>query len=184
MRRAAELYKIYQRKVAAEYEKRKDGAAKAAAPAAALSIDGKTMYIDKTLRTTSAAFSRLLRERKIKVSDDRLAASVFVVPDVVQLPQRVHWCLALGGGVACDMLFVNSMGSEGRCMAYEPACHIQRVAWASPDFVRWHPELHKILVAKTSRPSGMWTWPSSQAAFLAAALKKYRTKRWAEVVAF
>jgi len=183
---AVELRKLYQAKLAAEYGKKKKAEYARQADPELPMLKNTKMFVDKAYSATKAslAFKRLMRTMEITVCDDRLECTAFMVEDVVKLPQRVQWCLMLGGGVACDKLFVTSAGSEGRCMTHEAARRKPRTVWASDAFIRLHQELYRILVAKTSKPAGCWTWSSSKDVFLQAVAVKNRTKRPAEVLAF
>lgn len=185
MRRALELYKIYQQKVADEYQVRKNKERREQAPPIAPLLDGKRAYVD-----TGVGIDNNKRElAKLRTAGMtrtlcREDAEVFVVHDVVHMGQRNTWCLALGGGIACDLEYMASAGSKGRCLTYSAAGRVRRDVFMSPGFLRTHPTLAQILIARTKHPSGKWVWHVDKASFRSVAATKHRQKRFAEVVAF
>ncbi len=150
---AASLFKIYQQRVGEAYARKKAVAAEACEPQR---LSGSVMWADPALR--NRLLKKVCHSLTIDVVTDRMRAKTFLVRDVLKLPQRVAWCLALGGGMACELEYVVSNGEDGRCMVYEATGNRKRTAWASDAFIQNHNVIFGILAEKASPPTGSWKW--------------------------
>lgn len=130
------------------------------------------------------AFRQALVKFKMQRVYDRLDAKVFVVPDVTQPGQRIHWIAMLSGGLVCTSRYLASGGHAGGSIAFKAAVRSKRSVWCSDAFVAAHGEIHRILTSCARSPISRWRWLPDKAAVLSLASRRAAVGHAGEVVAF
>ena len=88
--------------------------------------------------------------------DERCDADIFLLQDVSAPGQRTAWCLALGGGVAVDTVYIESGGTAGVAVNYKRSLRQKRKCWLSGGFRDTHPVLTNIVETMIAKPGGKW----------------------------
>lgn len=130
------------------------------------------------------AFRQALVKLKMQRVYDRLDAKVFVVPDITQPGQRIHWIAMLSGGLVCNARYLVSRGHAGGSIAFKAAVRSKRNVWCSDAFVAAHGEIHRILTSCARSPVSRWRWLPDKPALLLLAGRRATVGHAGEVVAF
>jgi hypothetical protein len=145
-------------------------------------LDGHAIFVSKdVIPPNDSEFKDALRKLSLRRVHNRLEASVFLVNNVDQPGQRVHWAALLSGGLICSLRFILARGHAGQTLGIQPATNIKRYIWCSPDFIVDHPEVHRILEAKI--PGTNFKWLASRAQCIELARKKATYKKYTDVIA-
>ena len=100
--RAASLLEQHSCKVEAQYNKARAKADTMIAGPVKVNLKGARVYLDKALDIDPKKGKASVKAFGMNETQDRLAASVYVVADVTNPGQRNAWCLAVGWGARHD----------------------------------------------------------------------------------
>ena len=112
-----------------------------------------TVFVDPALRTDS--LMTCIRESGM-TSCERGDAELFVVANVAKLGQRISWCVALSGGVACNTEYIKSRCARGNAITFKSAIKTRRLIFITSAFRRLHPIICDIVDSKMGIPSSKW----------------------------
>ncbi len=96
------------------------------------------------------------RERHLVIVADRLLADIIVVEDIACVGQRAKLCLAMGGGVAANVEYIERSFQGGNAIAYKRALATRRLVWVSDAFQEAHPNFSEIVKTKATQAGSAW----------------------------
>ena len=181
---AHKVWTDYTKKLGKAYVSKKQSAKQNRKPKS-VNIDGEKICVAKDVKLPAdvGPFNASLRFLKLHRVYNRLEASVFLVCNVNEPGQRIQWCASLGGGVLCDLKYVMSKGHNGQTLGFKRATITKRTLWASPNFIAAHPEVHRILQAKSREAPGKFTWIANKYQFAALSVRRAASGNRTECVA-
>ena len=87
-----------------------------------------------------------MTDMQCRYEPNAAAADVFVVPDVLQVPETILWNAVLGGGLL--LTFPAFVNQGGAAMQYVSALAVRRFVHMSSQFQQQRPDLADIVLAR------------------------------------
>ena len=79
--------------------------------------------------------------------------------------------------------YIISKSHNGQTLGFKSATITKRSLWASPNFIAAHPEVHRILQAKSREAPGKLSWIAIKAQFAALSRRRAASGNRTECVA-